>query len=56
MSGMAVVYRLFPVARRLGPRRAAAMSGRKIHGPWSLAVGPAEPEETVASPAILGPE
>ena len=39
---------LFPVARRLGPARVAAIFGRKIHGP-SLAVGPAEPQEAVAS-------
>lgn len=41
---------LFPVVQRLGPERVAAMFGRKIHGPSSLAVGPAEPEVTVASP------
>lgn len=41
---------LFPVAQRLGPARMAAMFGRKIHGPSSLAVGPAEPEATVAPP------
>ncbi len=40
---------LFPVARRLGPARVAAIFGRKIHGPSSLAVGPAEPQEAVAS-------
>jgi hypothetical protein len=40
---------LFPVARRLGPERVAAIFGRKIHGPSSLAVGPAEPQEAVAS-------
>jgi len=34
---------LFPIAQRLGPRRVAAVFGRKIHGPSSLAVGPAEP-------------
>jgi hypothetical protein len=32
---------LFPVAQRLGPGRVAALFGRKIHGPSSLAVGPA---------------
>jgi len=41
---------LYPIARRLGPQRVAAMFGRKIHGPSSLAVGPAEPEATAASP------
>jgi hypothetical protein len=34
---------LFPVAQRLGPERVAAIFGRKIHGPSSLAVGPAQP-------------
>jgi hypothetical protein len=34
---------LFPVAARLGPERVAAIFGRKIHGPSSLAVGPAWP-------------
>src|SRR5690348_13163385 len=34
---------LFPIAQRLGPRRVAAVFGRKIHGPSSLAVGLAEP-------------
>jgi len=34
---------LFPVAQRLGPERVVAMFGRKIHGPSSLAVGPAQP-------------
>ena len=28
---------LFPVAQRLGPQRVAAIFGRKIHGPSSLA-------------------
>jgi hypothetical protein len=41
---------LLPVARQLGPDRVAAMFGRKIHGPSSLAVGPAAPEATVAIP------
>jgi hypothetical protein len=41
---------LLPVAQRLGPQRVAAMFGRKTHGPSWLAVGPAEPEETVAPP------
>jgi hypothetical protein len=35
---------LFPVAQRLGPERVAAISGRKIHRPSSLAVGPAQPD------------
>jgi hypothetical protein len=35
---------LFPVIRRLGPERVAAIFGRKIHGPSSLAVGPAQPD------------
>ena len=35
---------LFPVAQRLGPERVAAVFGRKIHGPSSLAVGPAQPD------------
>jgi hypothetical protein len=34
---------LFPVAQRLGPERVAAVFGRKIHGPSSLAVGPVQP-------------
>jgi hypothetical protein len=34
---------LFPVASRIGPGRVAAIFGRKIHGPSSLAVGPAQP-------------
>ena len=34
---------LFPVAQRLGPQRVAAIFGRKIHGPSSLAVAPAWP-------------
>src|SRR5690242_4443599 len=34
---------LYPVASRLGPQRVAAIFGRKIHGPSSLAVGPAQP-------------
>jgi hypothetical protein len=33
---------LFPVALRLGPQRVAAIFGRKICGPSSLAVGPAQ--------------
>jgi len=35
---------LFPVAQRLGPERVAAVFGRKICGPSSLAVGPAQPD------------
>src|SRR5215472_6833556 len=35
---------LFPVAQQLGPQRVAAIFGRKIHGPSSLAVGPAQPD------------
>src|SRR5256884_2591125 len=34
---------LFPVAQRLGPQRVAAVFGRKICGPSSLAGGPAPP-------------
>src|SRR5215470_17010408 len=41
---------LFPVAQRLGPQRVAAIFGRKIHGPSSLAVGPAQPDTAGASP------
>ena len=41
---------LFPVAQRLGPQRVAAIFGRKIHGPSSLAVGPAQPDTAAASP------
>ena len=41
---------LFPVAQRLGPERVAAIFGRKIHGPSSLAVGPASPATTRAAP------
>ena len=40
---------LFPVAQRLGPQRVAAIFGRKIHGPSSLAVGPARPGAAGAS-------
>jgi len=40
---------LFPVAQRLGPERVAAIFGRKIHGPSSLAVGPARPGTAGAS-------
>jgi hypothetical protein len=41
---------LFPVAARLGPQRVAAIFGRKIHGPSSLAVGPAHPDTPGATP------
>jgi hypothetical protein len=40
---------LFPVAQRLGPERVAAIFGRKIHGPSSLAVGPARPDTAGAT-------
>ena len=41
---------LFPIAQRLGPWRVAAVFGRKIYGPSSLAVGPAEPGTAGATP------
>src|SRR5215472_8833390 len=41
---------LFPVAQRLGPQRVAAIFGRKIHGPSSLAVGPARQGTAGATP------
>ena len=41
---------LFPVAQRLGPQRVAAIFGRKIHGPSSLAVGPAQPDTAGPTP------
>jgi hypothetical protein len=40
---------LFPVAQRLGPQRVAAIFGRKIHGPSSLAIGPAQPDTAKAA-------
>jgi hypothetical protein len=40
---------LFPVAQRLGPERVAAIFGRKIHGPSSLAVGPVQPDMAEAT-------
>jgi len=40
---------LFPLARRLGPTRIAAMFGRKIHGSSSLAIGPAQPSQVAAA-------
>ena len=50
---------LYPVAQRLGPQRVAAIFGRKIHGPSSLAVGPpsrARPGPPRSSrPGWLGP-
>src|SRR5262249_54708005 len=41
---------LLPVAQRLGPQRVAAVFGRKICGPSSLAVGPAPPDTAGATP------
>ena len=41
---------LLPVAQRLGPQRVAAIFGRKIHGPSSLAVGPAQPDTAQPNP------
>jgi hypothetical protein len=41
---------LFPIASRLGPQRVAAIFGRKIVGPSSLAVGPAQPDPAQATP------
>ena len=41
---------LFPLVERLGPERVAAIFGRKIHGPSSLAVGPAWPDRAGAAP------
>jgi len=41
---------LFPVVQRLGPERVAAIFGRKICGPSSLAVGPAQPDTAGATP------
>jgi hypothetical protein len=41
---------LFPVAQRLGPQRVAAIFGRKIHGPSSLAIGPAQPDTARTTP------
>ena len=45
---------LFPVAQRLGPERVAAIFGRKICGPSSLAVGPAQPD-TAGAPRSSRP-
>jgi hypothetical protein len=41
---------LFPVAQRLGPERVAAIFGRKICGPSSLAMGPAQPATAETAP------
>jgi hypothetical protein len=41
---------LFPLAQRLGPERIAAMFGRKIHGPSSLAIGRAKPNRGASLP------
>jgi hypothetical protein len=41
---------LYPVAQRLGPPQVVAMFGRKIHGPSSLAVSPAQLDTTMTSP------
>ena len=41
---------LLPVAQRMGPGRVAAIFGRKIHGPSSLAVGPALKDTAWAIP------
>jgi hypothetical protein len=41
---------LFPLAQRLGPARIAAMFGRKVHGPCSLAVGRAQPDHVTSPP------
>jgi len=49
-SGHGLDNYLFPVVQRLGPARVAAIFGRKIHGPSSLAVGPAQPDTARATP------
>ena len=49
-GGHDLVNYLFPVAARLGPERVAAIFGRKIYGPSSLAVGPAWPATAWAIP------
>jgi hypothetical protein len=41
---------LFPLAQRLGPARIAAMFGRKVHAPSSLAIGQAEPDRVTSPP------
>jgi hypothetical protein len=43
---------LFPVAQRLGPQRVAAIFGRKICGPSSLALAPAQPGTARATPQL----
>ena len=47
---------LFPVAQRLGPQRVAAVFGRKIHGPSSLALGPRTAGHSRSHPAVLNPD
>jgi hypothetical protein len=49
-DGHALDNYLFPVAQRLGAQRVAAVFGRKIHGPSSLAVGPARPDTHQGTP------
>jgi hypothetical protein len=49
-SGQDLGNYLLPVAQRLGPERVAAIFGRKIHGPSSLAVGRARPDTAECSP------
>jgi hypothetical protein len=41
---------LFPVVQRLGRQRIAAIFGRKIRGPSSLAIGPAQPQTAATAP------
>jgi hypothetical protein len=48
-GGHALDSYLFPVAQRLGPQRVAGIFGRKIHGPSSIAIGPAQPDPPGAS-------
>ena len=43
---------LYPVAKRLGGSRIAAMFGRKVHGPSTLAIGPAEPGTEPMRPSV----
>ncbi len=43
---------LYPVAQRLGGTRIAAMFGRKVHGPSTLAIGPAEPGTEPVRPSV----
>ena len=49
-GGHALHHYLFPVATRLGPPRLAALFGRKICGPSSLAMAPAHPAPAAATP------